>query len=111
MLDLESRSDIYTPDIIASIRATLQAGGYTTVQISPHIDDDQYFIEKLRDVELLISEIHDPFVTSMALTFTHAMFIPTIRICWHKPDETISDTHLPPLLNGYKVGDADPIVV
>lgn len=110
LLDLERGGNVYTSDILASIEATLRAGGYTTVHISPHIDDDQCFIEKLSDVELLISEIHDPFITPMALAFTHAMFLPTIRICWHKPNETMSNFYLPTLLNGYQVGDADPIV-
>jgi len=110
MLDLDEGGDVYTAEVLRSIRAALQAGGYTTVTISPHISDDQQFIQELADTELLISEIREPFVTPVALAFTHARFLPTIRICWLKPGEEREAVNLPDFLTGYRVGDTDPLV-
>jgi len=110
LLDLDKGGAVYTPEVLWSIKEALQAGGYTTVTISPDISDEQRFIQELADTELLVSEIREPFVTPMALAFTHAKFLPTIRTCWLKPGEEREAVDLPDFLTGYQIGDTDPLV-
>ncbi len=110
LIDTERAGVAYTPEVLALLRDALRAGGYITTTISPHITDDQTFIRELADIELLVSEVRRPFVTTTALAFAHARFIPNIRICRLKPGESRQDIQLPDFLHGYTVGDIDPIV-
>ena len=101
----------YSEEVIELIKESLQAGGYTATLISPYINDDRRFIRDLSDVELIVSEIREPYITQTALSFIHAKSLPTIRICKLESGEERKDVKLPNLLiKGYEVGDVDPII-
>lgn len=110
LIDTGRAGGFYSPEVLGVIQDALRAGGYMASMISPHVTDDQQFIRKLTDVELLISEIRRPFVTTTALAFAHASFIPNIRICRLRPGESRRDIQLPEFLTGYTAGDIDPII-
>lgn len=109
LIDTERAGIAYPPEVIDLIRDALRAGGYMATVIPPHVVDDQKFIRELADVELLVSEIRRPFVTTTALAFSHASFIPNIRLCRLKAGESREAIQLPDFLGGYMVGDIDPI--
>lgn len=111
LIDTDKGGRVYTEETIDLIKGALKAGGYTASVISPRITDDQKFIRDLGDTELVISEIREPFVTPEALTFIHARFLPTIRICQCDSDREKQRPSLPGLLaTGYTVGDINPII-
>lgn len=110
LIDATRAGPAYSPEVLALIKDALRAGGYMAHVIAPHVTDDQQFIRELAEVELLVSEVRRPFVTTTSLAFTHARFIPNIRICRLRAGESREDIILPEFLSGYTVGDIDPII-
>lgn len=110
LIDTRQEREVYTPDVLALIKEALRAGGYMAHQISSDITDDQQFIRELSDLELLISEVREPWISGVSQAFVHARFMPTIRIARLQPGETRQDVILPEFLKGYRAGDIDPIV-
>ncbi|MFP4440780.1 MAG: TIR domain-containing protein [Chloroflexaceae bacterium] len=109
LIDTARAGSAYAPEVVDLIKDALRAGGYMATLIPPHVTDDQQFIRELADLELVVSEIRRPFVTTTALAFAHARFIPNIRLCRLKPGESRADIQLPDFLSGYSVGDIDPL--
>lgn len=111
LIDSEKACEVYTPEVLDLIRDALRVGGYTTTVISPIVKDDQQFISEIEDLDLLVSEIREPFITSAAFAFVHARYIPMLRVCWLRSDEVQREVPLPDVLStGYRIGDIDPII-
>lgn len=110
LINTEQSGTFYATEVVDVIKDALRAGGYNASIISPRVVDDQQFIRALADVELIISEVRRPFVTTTALAFAHAKFIPNIRVCRLRPGESRENIQLPDFLSGYEVGDIDPII-
>jgi hypothetical protein len=100
---------VYSSEVHDLIKEALRVGGYTVTMLSPHVKDDQAFIRQLSELELLVSEVREPYVNPTALAFVHAHFVPTIRICYLKRGER--NATLPDFLTtGYHMGDIVPVV-
>jgi hypothetical protein len=110
LVNTDLANSAYTPETMALIKDALRAGGYMPSIIPTRVADDQQFVRALSDMELLVAEARMPYINSVAQTFIHARFIPTIRICHLEPGAKRDDVVLPEFLNSYVVGDIDPLV-
>lgn len=111
LIDTNCVNGGYSPKVVDLIQKSLRVGGYTTTFISPKISDDRRFIRDLADVELIISEVRKPYITSSALGFIHAKALPSIRLCYLESEEDREQIALPDFLaTGYTVGDIDPLI-
>lgn len=110
LIDTDSENDSYSPQTISDIQSALSVGGYTSEVLSPRFVNAQDFIRKLADLELIVTEVRSPFVTSSALAFIQAKALPCIRIAKLKQNESKTQLELPRFLKDYEVGDIEPII-
>jgi predicted nucleotide-binding protein len=108
---LKQDNDFYSKEILDVIAETLEIGGFTSKQIPSFITDDQEMVRQLSDLELVVTETREPFVSATARSFVHAKFIPTIHLHALRPGEDKNSVVLPETLaTGYAIGDIEPVI-
>lgn len=108
---LAENSEVYSPKVMKLIEDVLRGGGFTATPIPAHIADDQLLVRQLSEVDLIVTETREPFVTSAAQAFAHAKFVPAIRLSAHQKGESQQLFELPEIITyGYAIGDIEPIV-
>lgn len=102
--------NIYHRNILLDIKSTLSTGGYSAEIISPDFDNTQKFIRNISELDLVISEIREPYINAVALSLVQAKGIPSIRISYLDNHQSKNDVKFPKIIDEYKVGDIEPVI-